>query len=226
MAKIKKAIKEEVSIPDIKQIDFPGNQYVNEKTNKSQIYLHHTAGGPNAENVFFGWSKTGDRVATCVVIARDGSIVQGFSSELWAYHLGLNNKIFNAFNLPYQSLDKTSIGIEICNWGQLTLKGGKYYNYVNREVPTEEVCKLETPFKGYTYFQNYTDAQIESVKNLLLYWNDKYGIPLDFNMDIFDLNQRALSGKPGIYTHNSVRRDKVDIYPYPKMIEMLLNLKK
>ena len=33
---------------NIKQVDF--TNYKNEVTPKSQIYLHHTAGGPNAEN--------------------------------------------------------------------------------------------------------------------------------------------------------------------------------
>jgi len=35
---------------------------------------------------------------------------------------------------------------------------------------------------------------------------------------------RALRGEAGVYTHNSVRYDKVDIYPHPKMIEMLKSL--
>jgi hypothetical protein len=42
--------------------------------------------------------------------------------------------------------------------------------------------------------------------------------------EIFGLDRRALAGEPGVYTHNSVRRDKVDIYPHPKMIQMLKSL--
>jgi hypothetical protein len=215
---------------NIKQIAFPASQYMQDVFPKKQIYLHHTAGNANAEQVFKGWAANTERIATCVSISGkgtatiDGQIVQGFSSKYWAYHLGLKQDIFTKHKVPYQSLDKISIGIEICCWGQLTLKDGKFYNYVNREVPADQVCELEKPFKGYKYFHNYTDAQIESTKELLLLWKEKYGIPLEYNEDIWDITPRALKGEPGVYTHNSVRKDKVDIYPHPKLIEMLKSL--
>ena len=92
--------------------------------------------------------------------------------------------MFSANNIPYQSLDKISIGIEICNWGQLTLKkDGKFYNYVNREVT--DVIKLDKPFKGYSYWHNYTDSQITSLKALLLHLKGKYNIDLKYNDDIW-----------------------------------------
>ena len=106
-----------------------------------------------------------------------------------------------------------------------TKKGDKFYNYVNGEVPSDEVCELTETFRGYKYYHNYTDAQIESVRQLLLYWGKVYKIPLDYNEDIFTLTPRAYKGEKGIFTHNSVRPDKVDIYPHPKMIEMLKTLK-
>lgn len=215
---------------NIKQITFPESQYFQEEHPKKQIYLHHTAGNANGEQVFAGWASNSERVATCVAISGigkgivDGQIIQGFSSKHWAYHLGLKQDVFTRAGIKYQSIDKISIGIEICNWGQLTLKDGKFYNYVNREVPAAEVCTLEKPYKGYKYFHNYTDAQIASVKELLLLWKEKYNIPLTYHEDIWDVSKRALSGEPGVYTHNSVRTDKVDIYPHPKMIEMLKSL--
>ena len=154
----------------------------------------------------------------------DGQIVQGFSSRFWAYHLGLKESTFYKFNLPYKSLDKNAIGIEICNWGQLIRKNSRFYSWSNVVVPDEEVIELSTPFRGYKYFHNYTDAQIQSVKNILLYWNQKYGIPLTYHDDIFEVNARALRGDMGVFTHCSVRYDKVDIYPHPKMVEMLKSL--
>lgn len=215
---------------NIKQIDFPSSQYVQEEHPKKQIYLHHTAGNANGEQVFKAWESNSERVATCVTISGkgnhciDGQIIQGFSSKHWAFHLGLSESTFHKFNVPYKSLDKISIGIEVCNWGQLTLKKGKYYNYVNREIPASEVCKLDVPFKGFQYYHNYTDAQIASVKELLLLWKDKYNIPLTYNNDIWNITPRALRGDAGVFTHNSVRTDKVDVYPHPKLIEMLKTL--
>ena len=216
---------------NIKQISFASSQYIAETHPKVQIYLHHTAGNSSGEQVFRGWESNAERVATCVAISGkgansvDGEIIQGFSSQFWAFHLGLKESTFQKFGIPYRSLDRISIGIEICNWGQLTLKDGKYYNYVNREVPENQVCKLDKPFKGFEYFHNYTDAQIDSVKELLLLWNGKYNIPIIYNEDIWDICPRALKGEKGVFTHNSVRRDKVDVYPHPKLIEMLKSFK-
>jgi hypothetical protein len=37
---------------------------------------------------------------------------------------------------------------------------------------------------------------------------------------VWDVTARALTGQPGVYTHNSVRYDKADIFPQPELIEM------
>lgn len=219
----------------ITQYNFPYSQYIREEHKKTQIFLHHTAGNSDPFGVYRYWSNGPERIATCVVIGGkppkngrwiDGEIAQGYSSRYWAFHLGLRESTFQKYNLPYKSLDRISIGVEICNWGQLTYDPAtkKYYNYVNGVVPENEVCKLDIPFKGYKYFHAYTDAQIETVKELLLLWKDRYGIPIEYNPDIFDITIRALRGEPGVYTHNSVRTSKLDISPQPKMIAMLQSL--
>ena len=219
-------------IKSIHQAPLSSDQYIQEECAKYQIYLHHTAGNASARNCVFNWNNDDrGRIATCVVISNqgasnshDGEIVQAFSSKYWAYHLGLKNDHFKRFDTPYIALDKFSIGIEICAWGPLTLKDGKFYNYVNREVPADQVCELEQPFKGHKYYHKYSDAQIESVKNLLLYWNDVYDIPLDYNEDIWGLTERAYKMEAGVFTHNSVRSDKTDVFPQPELIEMLKSL--
>lgn len=217
----------------IKQVPLKESQYYKEEVTKKQIVLHHTAGNSSAVNTIQNWnSDDRGRIATCVAISgpgnkvsADGEIAQAFSSKHWAYHLGVKQEVFRAWKVPYTELDKHSIGIEICNWGQLDLENGKYINYVDREVPADQVTKLDKPYKGYTYFHKYSDAQIESVKNLLLYWRDAYKIDLTFNYDqLFTVNTKALKGENGLFTHNSYRKDKVDIYPCPRMIEMLKTL--
>lgn len=212
-------------------LNYPLNkgQYIEEVTAKKQIYLHHTAGNESGKGVVNWWNTNADRIATSYVITgkaigeTDGQIIKCFEDKFWAYHLGLKQEMFSANNIPYQSLDKISIGIEICNWGQLTLKkDGKYYNYVNREVT--DVIKLDKPFKGYSYWHNYTDAQITSLKALLLHLKAKYNINVTYNDDIWNISKRALLGVNGVFTHNSVRKDKVDVYPHPKLIEMLKSI--
>jgi hypothetical protein len=216
------------------QYNFSKNQYIQEEHSKTQIYIHHTAGNSDPLGVFKGWESNQERISTCVVIGgkpansksawSDGEVIQGFSSKFWGYHLGLKESTFQRFKLPYKSLDKSSIGIEICNWGQLTLKNGKFYNYVNRIVNAEDVVELPKEHRGFKYYHAYTDNQIAAVKELLIGWKDKYGISLKYNDDIWDVTTRALKGDAGVYTHNSVRFDKVDVSPQPKLIEMLKSL--
>lgn len=222
-----------LDLKKIKQFPLSESQYFKEAVDKKQIVLHHTAGNASAVNVMQNWNVDDrGRIATCVSISgpgaknsADGEIVQGFSSKHWAYHLGIKQEVFRAWKVPYNKLDKHSIGIEICNWGQLDFENGKYINYVDREVPADQVTKLDTPYKGYTYFHKYSDAQIQSVKNLLLYWKEVYKIDLTFDYNqLFTVNTKALKGENGLFTHNSYRKDKVDIYPCPRMIEMLKTL--
>lgn len=216
----------------IVQMPLSDNEYFKEAMPKRQIYLHHTAGNSSGVNVIKNWDKDSrGRIATCVCISGkgategDGKIVQAFSSKYWAYHLGVKRDIFETYDLPYLSLDKISIGIEICAWGQLTKSGDKFFNYVNREVAKEDVCELDEKFKGHRYFHRYTDEQIRSVEKLLIYWNEVYGISLKYDpQEMWDISLKALSGENGVYTHNSVRKDKVDVFPQPELIDMLKSL--
>lgn len=219
-------------LSDIMQVPFSDNEYIKEESLKKQIYLHHTAGNASGVSTFRQWdADSRGRIATCVCISGkgakegDGRIVQGFSSKYWAYHLGAKAAIFEAYDIPYKNLDKISIGVEICAWGQLEERGGKFYNYVNREVAKEDVCTLDQPYKKYTHFHKYTDEQIRSVENLLRYWAEHYDISIPYSeKDMWDVSMNALNGVEGLYTHNSVRKDKIDIFPQPEMIQMLKSL--
>ena len=83
---------------------------------------------------------------------------------------------------------------------------------------------LEVPYKGHKHWFTYTDAQIESLRQLVVYLCETYDIPKDYNESIWDIDLDALKGNKGIFTHNSVRKDKSDMYPCPKVIQMLKNL--
>jgi hypothetical protein len=218
----------------IKQVPMSESQYIKETTIKKQIVLHHTAGNSSGVATINSWNKDDrGKVATCVTVSGkgkskdtyDGEICQAFSSKYWAYHLGLKSDIFKSKGVPYKSIDPIAIGIEICNWGPLDKVGEKFYNYVDREVSIDQVCELDKPYKGHKYYHAYTDAQIESVRQLLVYWNDVYDIDIEYKEDIWDICARALKGESGVFTHNSYRKDKTDVSPQPKLINMLKNLK-
>lgn len=210
------------------------DQYYTEQTVKTQIYLHHTAGGSNPFNVVHGWNTNDIRVATALLVAgkprkkdtfKDGEIVQSFSSKYWAYHLGLKGDVFKKNGLPYRQLDKISVAVEVCNWGQVTKTVNGWETYVGSVIPENEVVEYSIPFRGYHHYQKYTDAQIESLYNIIKYWGEKYNIPTKYIGDkMFDVCKEALGGVAGVYTHVSVREDKNDMHPQPELIEMLKSL--
>ena len=210
---------------------FNDAQFLKTETKKTQIYLHHTAGNSSALSTAKWWASNEDRIATSYIISgnvksvneKNGDVIECFDSKYWAYHLGLKQEVFTANKVAYQSLDKISIGIEVCNWGQLTKKAdGTFLNYVKGIVDKSEV--VECKFKNYSYWHSYTENQIASLKELLLFLCDKHNISKVYNQDIWGVTARALRGENGIFTHNSVRNDKCDVYPHPQLIEMLKTL--
>ena len=214
----------ELDTTKIVQKRLSNDQFIQEEHPKKQIYLHHTAGGGNPVAVANYFQQKEGKVATAFVIGEKGTIVQLFSSKHWAYHLGLKPEVFAEMGVSYRSLDKISIGIEICNFGPLKKQNGYFINYVGGRVDRSQVTELNGKYKGHIFWQKYTDEQIESTRQLLVYLCDAYGISKDYFDSIFDIDKRALRGENGIFTHNSVRHDKSDIYPCPRMIEMLKNL--
>jgi len=213
---------EKLDLSKIVQHDFTEKDYKKVVYDKKQIVLHHTASGDGVNGDINWWLKDGKRVGTCILIGRDGTIHQAFSSKYWAYHLGENGDDHVSLGLRYRRNDMESIGIEIDSWGGLKKKGDKWVSWAGKEV--DNVQEYPEGFRGYKAFEKYTDAQIESVKQLLVFWNERYNIPLDYDERIWNLNSAALSGKPGVYTHVSYRSDKSDCHPQPELIEMLKNL--
>ena len=213
-----------LDISKIKQVRLKDNQFFKEESPKTQIYLHHTAGNGNAEGVSKYWNGNETRIGTAFVIGEDGTIVQCFSSKHWAWHLGIDNQDFSRNGAKYVNLNKCSVGIEVCNWGYLTKKGDKFYNYAGGVIKPENVTELDKPFKGFKYWYKYSDAQIEALRQLIVYLCETYNIPTEYRSEIWAIDKLAFQNAKGIFTHNSVRKDKSDMYPCPRVIKMLQSL--
>lgn len=196
----------------------PKGQYMAEVYTKNQIYLHHTVSPSDSiEGDFSWWEQTPDRVATAYIIRGDGQIFRLFEDKFWAHHLGLktaNNTILN----------RASIGIELDNAGQLRYDKGQYISSFGRIIPPERVQHYPNGFRGFMYFEKYSDAQIASLKELLIDLGKRYKINLKYSDAIWDINKNALSGVNGLYTHVSVRKEKSDCAPQKELIDMLKTL--
>lgn len=214
----------------LKEIAFPKDQYFPEVQNKTQIVLHHTVSDPESANGDIGsWMSDKSRIATYAVISADGTVNKCFPSNMWAHHLGVKAEAlkeagFEDYAVRNQQLNQHSIAIEIDCWGGLVEKKGKLLNaYGNTINPKLQV--IQCNWRGFTRFQAYTDAQIQTLAELLPILMKANNIPKHGIFDgNFDVNMDALSGVAGVYSHSSFRADKSDLYPDSRLISMLKNL--
>jgi hypothetical protein len=147
-------------------------------------------------------------------------------------------------------LHRESIGVEICSMGGLT-KGG-YYKIINGKntwitgqanfyytaygnvVAESQVFDLGWTYRFHRYFHKYSDKQIDQCRAIAEHCRDEYGMNVKAGLAehirkygvekgfgyILDYANRV----PGIYTHGNVFQGKNDIYPDPRMIDMILSL--
>ena len=224
----KKAI-ENLDLKKIIQVDFPDDQYYKTQTKKKQIVLHHTVSGQGVEGDISWWRSTAAHVATCMIVGWDGQLYQCFSSKYWGHHLGVhaNNNL---------ALNKAAIGIEIDSWGGLVRYNRLWYpakwdkvlkkHVANTNIrPVQNVQIYSEGYRGFYGFEKYTIEQLESVRQLLVFWHSKYGIPLIYDPRMWEISEDALTGKSGIWSHTSFRKDKSDCHPQPELISMLKSFK-
>jgi len=207
----------------IKQIDFPTNQYYRKPYSKNQIVLHHTVSGGTANAVVKYWSQMPSRIATAFIIDKEGVVYQLFGSQYYAGHVGSIKTEAKKLGLPARNCSKNSIGIELINWGGLIMKDAQLYNVYGRKF-TGEAVHYENGYRGFYYFDKYTDKQMSALKPLIEYLANKYGIPTTYDDRIWDVSHRAVVGVSGVYSHTSFRGDKSDLHPQKELVDMLKTL--
>ena len=213
------------------------NIFYPEETPKTQIYIHHTAGNQNIKRTIEIWNTRTDHVSTHYITNNNGEAEQLYVDEYWANHLGVSSKTFRRYGIPYRNLNKYSLGIELSAFGGVKLKGGVYKTIYNSTLPESEVAQpldaygKPISYKGYAYYQKYSNAQIANVKNIMTGWMNKYNIPFNYSWDElfndkgeFPLSKKALRGEKGVYSHNSVRTGKQDVFPQKELLDMFKSI--
>lgn len=218
---------------DIDEYHLPKGEYLEDNYKNDYIILHHTAGGANPRAVVDGWSKDCiGKVATEFVVGGqncktgntkyDGQIVRAFPEGCQGYHIGKSGSSY---------MNTHSVGIEICNFGYL--KDGK--TYTGTLADQSQIITLDSPFRGFLDWHKYSDEQINSVRELLLYISNRDNIDLheglyrwineDGAMKAFDFHEDAYDGKvKGLLSHSNIRKDKFDCSPQPNLIDMIMSL--
>lgn len=201
------------------------------------LFLHHTAGGDNPFATMMMWNDDNrGRIATEFIIGgpsvkgkaneHDGVIVKCMPDGGYGWHLGDNGS---------QHMHVNSVGIEVCNFGPLTKVGDNFKTYTGSIVHEDQVCDLGFTFRGHRYYHKYSDAQLEALKELILFIQDRDGIDIKKGLvhwlnegsvkDAFEFKKDAWAGKiKGMLTHTNTRRDKSDMSPQPNLIAMLKSL--
>ena len=183
--------------------------YTAEAVAKDRVALHFTAGYLKGD--IAALTRPNYRVSVPFVIARDGTIYNLFGSSYWSYHLGPAAVGGN------EEMSKRSVGIEISNIGPLQKMGadlvpavapGAYCRFA------ETGFYAATPFRGYSYYASFTEAQYRSLIALLRYCTAKFNIPRQF----LPSPQRymtlgSIPSFKGIASHVNFRTDKFDIGP-------------
>ena len=210
----------------------PSNEYCHGPIKPEWVFLHHTAGWHNPYNTINNWAgDTRGRIATEFVLGGpsikgnddkyDGVMVQAFPEGNYGWHLGKNGS---------QKMHKNSVAIEVCNFGWV--KDGKAYQ--GTKVEESQIVTLDKPFRGHTTWHRYSDAQIEALRLWILWIAERDGIDVRAGLpalikergaEAFEWNEDAYYGRvKGLWTHTNTRKDKVDMFPQPELMDMLTSL--
>jgi len=211
-------------------------QYVDENPakNNEYLFLHHTAGGSNPYACIDNWNKDArGRVGTEFVLGGqnyktgsndyDGVMLQAFPESGHGWHLGETGSGY---------MNRSSVGLEICSIGYLD---NEHRSYVNEKAQANQVIKLADVFRNRQYWHKYSDKQMEEVEKLIKYIGERDQIDMRVGLQqwikkqgpikAFDFQEDAYLGKvKGLLSHTNVRKDKMDVYPDPRLIDIIINL--
>jgi hypothetical protein len=162
---------------------------------------------------------------------RNGDVFSAFPSKYWAMHLHAH-AAGNRIPLKYKNrehtreLERRSIGISLCNFGPLTYESGRFYSSFRTIVPEEQVIEYVHGYRKHRFYHKYTQAQLDSLRRILLQFCHDYNIAKTYQPDMWDINVHALKGDEGIFTHASIRSDVTDCHPQPELLRLLMGLAK
>lgn len=207
--------------------------YTAKTVSKTAITVHQTVGTMASDLLALTSQKN---MTTNYLIARDGTVLEIFPPQYYAYHLGKNCVGGNGF------MSQRTISIEISTYGPLDLvysDSGNLFNTVYgsaygtgdekmlpdgtvSSVGTDSgIVKLQNAYRGYKYFAAMTGAQYTALRGLLDYLQTFFRIPnawieYENRFSVFADDTMAKEFK-GCFSHVNVRPEgKWDIGPAAK----------
>lgn len=133
------------------------------------IILHYTA-TVNAEDAIEILIDEAREVSAHLVIARNGEVTQLVPFNKIAWHAGVSSW------QGIESLNKCSIGIELVNAGKLEKKDESYLTWDEKEIAPSEVEEFSDSSGESSYWQNYPDAQILRLREIVALLSATYPV--------------------------------------------------
>jgi len=202
----------------------------------TQVYLHHTAGhqrSDKGEKTVGSFNKR--RVSTHTIIDANGHIEYCVPWEHWSYGQGIKGSKIR-FNKIAMSTEIQALGYfkYRANARNEEDPNGQFWSRGSTKIPIAEAVS-PVDFNGkeikykYSIYQAYTAAQVAScikwIKDCLTQFNIKWHFDQEAYNEMFppkgQTSKKAKAGVPGVYSHNSVKPGKSDIFPDPLLIAAL-----
>jgi N-acetyl-anhydromuramyl-L-alanine amidase AmpD len=167
------------------------------------IFLHYTSDGGGAVS-YFQQKLT---ASAHYVVMPDGEIVQMVELDRAAWHIG---------NFP---LNQQSVGIEVVNWGELSVRNGQCYTWTGKLIPYENTV----PYEGRRW-EEYTREAVNATVKLVYYLSQRLNIPLQYPFDphiypyFMDYGtavpRELFKDATGVAGHCQVQKGKADPGPH------------
>lgn len=210
-----KGSSEKMKYIDCRRENGDNSFYYEEHHSKTQIVIHFTVGYLKGDIATL--TTPSNNVSVPFIIARNGVILNMWSSAYWSYHLGRGAVGGNTIG------SKKTIAIEVSNIGYLKKVGNDLVSiYSNNDDycrldETRFYTKLNEPYRGQQYYATYTKKQYDSLIVLLRYLTAQYDIPREFlpeDRRYITGNSNDIPNFRGILSHVNYRATgKWDIGP-------------
>ena len=230
----------------------PKGEYIAGPYHKHWMFLHHTAGWQNPFQTVTNWANDSrGPIATEFVLGGqsiqgnntkyDGTLVKCFPDNAMGWHLGTGN----------YPMHRESVAVEVCSFGQLRkggyykysngkynwipLEANSYYTYVGVKADPAQIATLDKEFRGYKYWHKYSDKQISALQELIKDVSERDKIDMRKGLPelikskgvhaAFDFCDVGYARKnPGLWTHANVLKTKVDMFPQPELVDMIMSI--
>ena len=199
---------------NIKPYPLKRGQWIDEKTRKSHVVWHGTAGRTRhtpsrgrpgrATTSIDGWNQDALRVGAPYLVDRDGTVYKTFDDGCWIHHLGLKGT-----NGRY---DRTSVAIELANELALQLEGDRLYAFGYQTTDTVYTGPFfAREWRGASFFAQPDEEQIDAAIELTLDICHRHRIEPSFYHPSTTYDFPRCFEVATILCHSNCRADKTDL---------------